>query len=135
MDDSHKYTSEEQLLYAKVLSIGVKVGFVLLVVSFGLYMFGVLKPLIPIHQMPKDWHLPVREYVKVTGTPTGWEWVKIIAKGDMLNLVGIVVLAGISIVSTLAVLPIFARRGEKALLIISVLLIVVLLVSASSILH
>jgi hypothetical protein len=58
-----------------------------------------------------------------------------IAKGDMLNLVGIVVLAGISIVSTLAVLPIFARRGEKALLIISVLLIVVLLVSASSILH
>jgi hypothetical protein len=135
MDDSHKYTSEEQLLYAKVLSIGVKVGFVLLVVSFGLYMFGVLKPLIPIHQMPKDWHLPVREYVKVTGTPTGWEWVKMIAKGDMLNLVGIVVLAGISIVSTLAVLPIFARRGEKALLIISVLLIVVLLVSASSILH
>jgi hypothetical protein len=135
MDDSHKYTSEEQLIYAKVLSIGVKVGFVLLVVSFGLYMFGVLKPLIPIHQMPKDWHLPVREYVKVTGTPTGWEWVKMIAKGDMLNLVGIVVLAGISIVSTLAVLPIFARRGEKALLIISVLLIVVLLVSASSILH
>jgi len=135
MDDSHKYTSEEQLIYAKVLSIGVKVGFVLLVVSFGLYMFGVLKPLIPIHQMPKDWHLPVREYVKVTGTPTGWEWVKMIAKGDMLNLVGIVVLAGISIVSTLAVLPIFARRGEKALLIISVLLIVVLLVSASSILQ
>jgi ABC-type Na+ efflux pump permease subunit len=135
MDDSHKYTSEEQLLYAKVLSIGVKVGFVLLVVSFGLYMFGVLKPLIPIHQMPKDWHLPVREYVKVTGTPTGWEWVKMIAKGDMLNLVGIVVLAGISIVSTLALLPIFARRGEKALLIISILLIMVLLVSASSILH
>jgi ABC-type Na+ efflux pump permease subunit len=135
MDDSHKYTSEEQLLYAKVLSIGVKVGFVLLVVSFGLYMFGVLKPLIPIHQMPKDWHLPVREYVKATGTPTGWEWVKMIAKGDMLNLVGIVVLAGISIVSTLALLPIFARRGEKALLIISILLIMVLLVSASSILH
>jgi ABC-type Na+ efflux pump permease subunit len=135
MNDPHKYASEEQLMYAKVLSIGVKVGFVLLVVTFGLYMGGVLKPLVPVHQLPKYWHLPVDQYVKATGTPTGWAWVKMIAKGDMLNLVGIVVLAGISIVSTLAVLPMFARRGEKALLIISVLLIIVLVVSASSILQ
>jgi ABC-type Na+ efflux pump permease subunit len=135
MNDPHKYASEEQLIYAKVLSIGVKIGFVLLVVTFGLYMGGVLKPLVPVHQLPQYWHLPVDQYVKATGTPTGWDWVKMIAKGDMLNLVGIVVLAGISIVSTLAVLPIFARRGEKALLIISVLLIIVLVVSASSILH
>jgi ABC-type Na+ efflux pump permease subunit len=135
MNDPHKYASEEQLIYAKVLSIGVRIGFVLLVVTFGLYMGGVLKPLVPVHQLPQYWHLPVDQYVKATGTPTGWDWVKMIAKGDMLNLVGIVVLAGISIVSTLAVLPIFARRGEKALLIISVLLIIVLVVSASSILH
>jgi ABC-type Na+ efflux pump permease subunit len=135
MNDPHKYASEEQLIYAKVLSIGVKIGFVLLVVTFGLYMGGVLKPLVPVHQLPQYWHLPVDQYVKATGTPTGWDWVKMIAKGDMLNLVGIVVLAGLSIVSTLAVLPIFARRGEKALLIISVLLIIVLVVSASSILH
>jgi ABC-type Na+ efflux pump permease subunit len=135
MNDPHKYASEEQLIYAKVLSIGVKIGFVLLVVTFGLYMGGVLKPLVPVHQLPQYWHLPVDQYVKATGTPTGWDWVQMIAKGDMLNLVGIVVLAGISIVSTLAVLPIFARRGEKALVIISVLLIIVLVVSASSILH
>ena len=31
MNDPHKYASEEQLIYAKVLSIGVKIGFVLLV--------------------------------------------------------------------------------------------------------
>lgn len=134
MTDPHKYASPEQLRYAKVLSAGVQVGFVLLVTSFLLYMAGVLKPLVPVDQVPKYWGLSAAEYVKATGTPTGWAWLKLIANGDMLNLVGIVVLASISAVSTLAVLPIFARRGEKAHVVISILLIVVLVVSASNIL-
>lgn len=134
MTDPHKYASPEQLRYARVLSAGVQVGFVLLVVSFLLYMAGVLTPLVPVDQVPKYWGLSAAEYVKATGTPTGWAWLKLIAKGDMLNLVGIVVLAGISAVSTLAVLPIFTRRREKAHIVISILLIVVLVVSASNIL-
>lgn len=134
MTDRHKYTSPEQLRYAKVLSTGVQLGFVLLVVSFLLYVAGVLTPLVPVDQMAKYWGLPAAEYVKATGTPTGWAWLKLIAKGDMLNLVGIVVLASISAVSTLAVVPIFARRGEKAHVVISILLVVVLVVSASNIL-
>ncbi|HYP68038.1 MAG TPA: hypothetical protein VEP67_07260 [Thiobacillaceae bacterium] len=134
MTDPHKYASPEQLRYARVLGAGVQVGFVLLVVSFLLYMAGVLKPLVPLDQVPKYWGLSAAEYVKATGTPTGWAWLKLIAKGDMLNLVGIVVLAGISAVSTLAVLPIFTRRREKAHIVISILLIVVLVVSASNIL-
>lgn len=134
MNDPHKYASPEQLRYAKVLGVGVQIGFVLLVISFFLYMFGVLKPLVPVDQLPKYWGLPVAEFVKATHTPTGWGWVALISKGDMLNLVGIAVLAGISAVCSLAVLPIFARRGEMALLIISVLQIIVLVVSASNIL-
>jgi hypothetical protein len=135
MNDPNKYASEEQLRYAKVLAAGVKLGFVLLVVTFGLYMGGVLKPLVPVHELPKYWHLPVDQYVKVTGTPTGWAWVKMIAKDDMLNLVGIIVLAGASIASTLAILPIFYRHGERVLFALSILLVVVLLVSASGILR
>lgn len=134
MTDPHKYASPEQLRYAKVLSAGVQAGFLLLVLSFVLYMAGVLEPLVPVDQLPKYWGLSAAEFVKATHTPTGWAWLAQVGKGDMLNLVGIVVLAGISAVSTLAVLPIFARHGEKAHLIISVLLISVLVVSASNIL-
>jgi ABC-type Na+ efflux pump permease subunit len=134
MTDPHKYASPEQLRYAKVLGIGVQVGFALLVLSFLLYLFGVLPPLVPVDQLPKYWGLPVAEFVKATNTPTGWGWVAQIGKGDMLNLVGIAVLAGISAVSSLAVLPIFARRGEVAHLLIAVLQIIVLAVSASNIL-
>ena len=134
MSDPSKYASPEQLRYAKVLGVGVQFGFVLLVVSFLLYLFGVLEPLVPVDQLPKYWGLPVAEFVKATNTPTGWGWVALVGKGDMLNLVGIAVLAAVSAVSSIAVLPIFARRGEMAHLMIAVLQVVVLVVSASNIL-
>lgn len=131
----NKYASEEQLRYANVMSAGVKVGFILLVISFALYMTGVLQPLVPVDQVSRYWGLSAAEYAKATGTPTGWAWLKDVAKGDMLNYVGIVMMASVSIISSLMVLPLFARKGEKAHLAISVLLIVVLLVSAANILH
>jgi ABC-type Na+ efflux pump permease subunit len=134
MNDLEKYASPEQLRYAKVLGMGVQVGFGLLVLSFALYLAGVLEPLVPVDQLPKYWGLSAAEFVKVTHTPTGWGWLAEIGRGDMVNLIGIVVLASVSAFSTLAVLPIFARRGETAHLIISALLIVVLIVSASNIL-
>ncbi|MDD5249409.1 MAG: hypothetical protein PHY45_10510 [Rhodocyclaceae bacterium] len=135
MTDPHKYASPEQLRYAKVLSLGVQTGFLILVVSFILYMAGVLTPLVPVDQLPNYWGLSASEFAKATGTPTGWAWLALIGKGDVLNLLGIVVLASVSAVSTLAVLPIFARRGDWAHVAISVLLVLVLAVSAANVLH
>jgi hypothetical protein len=134
MNDPEKYASPEQLRYAKVLGVGVQAGFVLLVITFVLYLAGVLEPLVPVDQLPKYWGLPVAEFVKVTHTPTGWGWLAEIGKGDVLNLTGIVVLASVSAFSTLAIMPIFARHRETAHLVISALLVVVLVVSASNIL-
>jgi hypothetical protein len=135
MSEQNKYASPEQIRFAKVMGAGVKLGFVMLVVSFALYMSGVLQPLVPVDQVSHYWGLSAAEYAKATGTPTGWAWVKDIAKGDMLNYVGIVVLASASIVSSLTLLPLFARQGEKAHLVITILLIAVLLVSAANILN
>lgn len=135
MNDPHKYASPEQLRYAKVLSLGVQAGFIALVVTFALYMTGVLAPLVPVDQLPKYWGLSAAEFAKATGSPTGWDWVRLAAKGDIVNLVGIVVLASVSAFSTLAVLPIFLRRGERAHVAIAVLLVAVLVVSAANILH
>jgi hypothetical protein len=130
----NKYASPEQLRYARVLSAGVQLGFVMLVVSFVIYMTGVLPPLVPLEELPRYWGLPVGEFVKATHTPTGWGWLAQLGRGDMLNILGIAVLAAISAVSTLAVLPFFARRGELAHLVISILLIAVLVLSASNVL-
>ena len=132
-DKTNKYAPPEHLLYAKVLAIGIKLGFIMLVISFILYMTGILPPLIPLDQLPKYWNLSAADFAKATHNPTGWAWVKDIGKGDILNLTGIVVLASLSAVSTLAIIPMFVRQREKALLVISVLLIAVLALSASNI--
>jgi ABC-type Na+ efflux pump permease subunit len=134
MTDEHKYASPEELRYAKVLGRAVQISFVLLVVTFVLYMFGVLPPLVPNDQLPKYWGMPVAEFVKATHTPTGWGWVAFAGKGDMLNMLGIAALAAVSMISSLAVLPIFARRRETALLLITALQVIVLAISASNIL-
>jgi hypothetical protein len=135
VSDRKEYASPEQLRYARVLGRGVQVGFVLLVVSFVLYLTGILPPLVPVDQLPNYWGLSAAEFSKATGSPTGWAWLAQIGKGDLLNLLGIVVLASVSAVSTLAVLPIFVRRGERAHVAIAVLLVLVLAVSAANVLH
>ena len=132
MDETNPHAATEQLTYARVLAVGVRVGFVTLVLTFAAYITGLSRPYIPADQLPAVWGLPVKEFVKVTNTPTGWSWVSLVGYGDMVNLVGITVLAGISVVSSLAILPILAKKGEKALLVICVLQIVVLVASAAN---
>jgi hypothetical protein len=117
-----------------VLDIGVKAGLVLLVLSFATYLTGILPPHVAFDQLPMYWGLPVSEFVKATNTPTGWGWLRLIAKGDIVNLIVIAYMAGLSAICCLAVLPIFARRGEKVQLVFAVLQIVVLVLAASDIL-
>lgn len=124
----------EQARYASVLEVCVRAGFVLLLLSFVLYLVGIPKPMVPVDQLPQYWSLPVDQFVEATHTPTGWAWLRMIGHGDMLNLVGIAVLAGAPALSALAVLPVFSRRGEYALLAIAVLQLMVLLVCASNLL-
>jgi hypothetical protein len=124
----------EQPRYAGVLEACVRAGFVLLVMSFVLYMLGIPKPVIALDQLPQYWGLPVDEFVRATHTPTGWAWLAMIGHGDTLNLVGIALLASASAFSSLAVLPVFGRRGEYALLAITLLQLIVVVASASNLL-
>jgi hypothetical protein len=134
MDVRSRHAAPEQLRYARVLGAGARISQVLLAVSFLLYLSGIREPLIAVDQLPRYWGLPLAQFVKATNAPTGWAWFALIGKSDMLNLLGLAVLAGVPAFSSLAVLPIFARRGEIGLFAITALQIVVLIVSASNIL-
>jgi len=132
MDDPDRDAPREQARYAGVLEACVRAGFLLLLLSFVPYLLGIPKPVVPVDQLPQYWGLPVDQFVQATHTPTGWAWLAMLGHGDMLNLVGIEVLAAASAFSSLAVLPVFARRGEYALLAIALLQLIVLVVSASN---
>jgi hypothetical protein len=131
---SDKRVSLEELRYAKVLDIGVKIGFVLLVLSFAAYVTGILPPLVPFDRLPEYWGLSAKEFAAATNMPSGWGWVRLIGKGDILTLASIAFLAGLSVVCSLAVLPIFRRRRDIVYLLITVLQIAVLVFAASNIL-
>ncbi|MFA7620045.1 MAG: hypothetical protein WC012_13490 [Thiohalomonadaceae bacterium] len=134
MEKQHQYASEEQVVYAKVLDAGMKLGFVIVVVSFVLYVFGFVTPHVPVEQLPHYWTLSAQEYLVATNVPTGWGWLSLAGKGDYLNFIGIAILSLVTVVCYLRILPIFAKGGDKAFTAIAAVEVLVLVLAASGIL-
>jgi hypothetical protein len=132
----------EQLVYAKVLEIGMYIGLLILFITFALYVSRVVAPAVPLEQVSNYWTHDVHEYLEVVNDeflhlehpPTGWAWVNLLDKGDFLNFVGIAILAGISILCYLAIIPTLLRKKDHAYLTMAILEVLVLSLAASGIL-
>lgn len=129
-----EYATEEQLLYARILDKGMKIGLAILVVTFGLYVFGILQPHVPVNDLPKYWSMSVHEYLEATDIGTGWSWLGNLGEGDLLNFVGIAFLAGITIVCYLAILPNLMRRKDTPYVVLALIEVAVLVLAASGLL-
>lgn len=121
----------EQLLYARVLQWGARVGLGLLVLLFGLYAAAVLPPQVSLERLPALWSLPVADYLRASGTPAGWGWLALAAHGDVATLLGIVLLAGCSLPALAVLLPGYWRRRDWRYLALGAAEIGVLLLAAS----
>ena len=124
----------EQRLYAKLLNRAATIGVAVLVLGFGAYAFGLFPAHVPVERLPALWGRPLAAYLIETATPTGWGWLAHVDKGEFASLAGIAVLSGCSLICLLAVIPIYARRGDKLYAAICALQIAVLLVAASGVL-
>ncbi len=127
--------SEEQITYANVLNVGMWMGFAILCVTFLLYVFGVLPSFVPIEDLSKHWGKKVHQFNHDLHAPTGWGWLSLISKGDYLNFVGIAMLAGLTIVCYLAILPSLLRKKDMPYVIIGIVEVLVLTLAASGILR
>lgn len=132
MANTNRYASQEELRYAMVLRIVTEFGLALLVLSFVIYISGILPALIPVDQLPRYWSLPAREFVAATHTPTGWAWLRLVGHGDILSLAAIAYLAGVSGLGLLAVLPQLVRRNDWVHVAIVLLQIAVMVIAASN---
>lgn len=121
----------EQIRYAEWLRWSGWLGLAVLVGAFGLYVTGVLPPVIPVDQLPQAWRLPSRELMLQHGLQGGWSWIRSITRGDMLNLLGIAILSGCSALPLLAVTGIYRRRGERLFAALCLLQVAVLVLAAS----
>ena len=126
--------STEQLLYARVLDLGMKAGLAVLIAGFAVYLGGVLPVQVPFEDLPRLWALPVGEYLRESGMVAGWGWFAMLGRGDVLALTGIVLLASVSVPCLMLLVPAYAARGDRAYLIITLLLTAVLVLAASGVL-
>ncbi|MBI5204056.1 MAG: hypothetical protein HZA11_03970 [Nitrospirae bacterium] len=142
MTENKPKASEEQLAYAGVLNIGMWVGLALLVVTFILYISGVLPSYVPIEKLSEIpqgsnvpyWGMRAHEFNQAFNVPMGWGWTSLVGKGDYLNFVGIAMLGGLSILCYLVILPILIRKKDTAYVAIAILEVLVLALAASGIL-
>jgi len=126
--------TEEQILYAKILNIGMLIGLAGLVIAFIIYCAGILEPLIQLEKVQTFWILSVHEYLEQSGIQAGWAWFGNLQFGDMLNFLPIAFLSLLTIVCYIAIIPGLIRKKDTAYVVIAVLEIIVLTVAASGIL-
>lgn len=128
---SDRPASAEQMAYAALLDIGMKAGLVAMVVCFALYVSGILPAHVPLETLPRYWSMSVHDYLEATKAPTGWDWTRLVDKGDYLNLLPVAFLATITIVCYARILPMLAARRERIYAAIVIAEIAVLLLAVS----
>jgi hypothetical protein len=126
--------SEEQIAYAKVLNTLMFLGLAIIVVTFIIYMSGILTSFVPPQEIPNYWGMASKDFIHSLNAPTGWGWLALVGKGDYLNFVGIALLAGLSIICYLVILPILMRKKDIPYVVIAIIEVAVLSLAASGIL-
>lgn len=124
-------TADESLVFARILRAGSALSVVALALGFASYLSGLLAPWVPIADLPRYWGLAAGQYLEGARAPQGWGWLRLVAYGDFLNFVGIAMLASVTIVCYLAILPDYLRRGDRVYSLIVLLEIAILLLAAS----
>lgn len=134
MGNDKPKASEEQIAYANVLNYGMYFGLAVVIVIFLVYTSGILQSFIPLDDLPKYWGMKAKDYIHLLNAPTGWGWAAMINKGDYLNFIGIAILAGLTVLCYLVMLPILMRKKDTPYVIIAILEVAVLVLAASGIL-
>ena len=133
---------EEQLLYAKILEVGMLLGLGLLLVTFALYLARIVPPAIPIEQLSEFWTMNVHDFLESINEHflhqehllTGWAWLSQVGKGDFLNFVPIAILSAITIVCFIGITPVLARKKDWAFMIMALAEAAILILAASGLL-
>jgi hypothetical protein len=132
--DKKTLATEEQVAYAKLLDSGMKVGLLGLVITFVIYLSGILTPHVPVEELPRYWKLSVHKYLAAADIHPGWSWLGMLGKGDFLNFLGIAFLAGVTIICYIRIMPILFKKKDSVYGILAILEVLILVLAASGLL-
>ena len=123
----------EQLRYANFLEKGMRVGLACLFITFPLYVCGIIKPYTPLEKIPHYLTLNAHTYQEEAHIETGWSWLRLLEYGDYLNFVGITILAGVTVLCYLSIIPFLFKRKDTVYLVLAVLQVALLVLAASGV--
>lgn len=131
---SKMQASEEQVIYAKVLNIGMKIGLVGIIASFILYVSSIVAPRVPLSEVSNYWGMKSHSYLEELNISGGWSWVAMYGYGDFINFFPIAFLAGITVICYMAIIPTLLKKKDYVYATLALLEIVVLAGAASGLL-
>jgi hypothetical protein len=123
--------SPEQVFYARILELGMYVGLACLLVTFVVYVSGLMATYVPLDELSTHWQKNVHAYLHDAKIAPGWSWIGMVGYGDFLNFVGIAILAGVTVLCYLATIPLLLRKRDYIYAILALLEVLVLLGAAS----
>ena len=123
--------SPEQVLYAAILEKGMYVGLLILFITYIIYVFGILDPYIPLSEISKYWSMNVDQYLHEANVHSGWAWMGMLKYGDFLNFIGVAILAGVTIMCYLRIVPTLLRNNDTVYAVLAILEAVILAAAAS----
>ncbi|MGH7333154.1 MAG: hypothetical protein ACREKS_10510, partial [Candidatus Rokuibacteriota bacterium] len=70
--DGHLPPTPEALLFARALEVGTWLSLTVLILAFAGYVSGVVRPLVPIEDLPDSWGLRASDFAVRASLPRGW---------------------------------------------------------------
>ena len=124
----------EQITYANLLFIGAWAGILLMLITYFIYVTGILSPHIDVTVITQNWDKGVDEFLEITHSPHGWGWLRLLNKGDFINFIGLVFIAVLTIICYLFLVVGYKKRNDWVYFFICLFEIAVLTLAASGIL-
>jgi len=131
--DASLEPTPEQIRYAWGLEKGMYAGLACLFITFALYICGVMEPHIPTDELASHWTKNVHTYLADAEIETGWNWIFMLGYGDFVNFIGIVILAGVTILCYISILPMLLKSKDFLYAGLVAVEVIVLVVAASGI--
>lgn len=133
MSASMHKTPKEQIIYANLLFYGSWGSLALMAATYLVYVSGLLAPHVPLDKIIVLWEKNAHDYIVQGNVPVGWGWTALLGTGDFLNFLGLALLAGMTIICFIPLVPAYLKEKRPVYAIIAVLEILVLAFAASGI--
>lgn len=124
----------EQLRYSTFLTYGAWCGIIIMLVTYTLYVSGILAPYVPLGQLPRYWSMSSEQYLTRAGVPQQWGWIMLLGYGDFINFIGIAMMGFLTVVGLLLLVPAYMRKRDWIFLLIVCLQLIVIIASVSGVL-